>query len=563
AHAAFASASAGSCPGDGTCNGTGGAAGCDGCPAYNNRVYKAQSMIRSQTAGRRKRAARATRSAAPSQQQHHQQLAAGSGDDAADGGADRRSRSPRAADSGLQGQDSTHETPTHPDHGPGSGPEEQHLQPPPQTPSSLVAALQAPPIACRNCHTTVTPLWRRDENGHPICNACGLYKKLHGSYRPVSMKKSVIKRRKRVVPAPNTGVRAQRQQAQQTQQTQQTVTVDDAAAAADGVPPGAASAPDHHHHHHQQQEQEQEQERKHVHMPVPVDFTAYGSQGLRDGSAAGEQQPELVSHVTVTALNASRKRSFSEARADDGTGALAAHRPLQRYTPPPPPSPSHKVEAPADGSGTRTTPPSSTPPAFAALPRTHEYQAEVQGHSYAGPSAADTPLDPGAAAAPLMATPGGNMGGYSPTSGAPRPNSISSILNSSVEYHHQQQQQRQQQQPNAEHVRTTLTHSIESTTDPALFSDIPPVSKPSLPPSQRPAPAVPDAAHHDSSTPPGDLIPVVSAAALAEHQDRPPGPISESVEERKARIHREMIQMRELMTAKERELAALDALSSG
>ncbi|EGE82330.1 GATA-binding protein, other eukaryote, variant [Blastomyces dermatitidis ATCC 18188] len=56
-------------------------------------------------------------------------------------------------------------------------------------------------IACQNCQTTVTPLWRRDENGHPICNACGLYHKLHGSYRPPTMKKSIIKRRKRVVPA--------------------------------------------------------------------------------------------------------------------------------------------------------------------------------------------------------------------------------------------------------------------------------------------------------------------------------------------------------------------------
>ncbi|KAB8297899.1 hypothetical protein EYC80_001685 [Monilinia laxa] len=41
----------------------------------------------------------------------------------------------------------------------------------------------------------------QDESGHTICNACGLYYKLHGVHRPVTMKKSIIKRRKRVVPA--------------------------------------------------------------------------------------------------------------------------------------------------------------------------------------------------------------------------------------------------------------------------------------------------------------------------------------------------------------------------
>uniref|UniRef100_A0A1B0DHV9 Uncharacterized protein n=1 Tax=Phlebotomus papatasi TaxID=29031 RepID=A0A1B0DHV9_PHLPP len=52
-------------------------------------------------------------------------------------------------------------------------------------------------MSCTNCGTLTTTIWRRNIRGEMVCNACGLYFKLHGVNRPHTMRRDTIHTRRR------------------------------------------------------------------------------------------------------------------------------------------------------------------------------------------------------------------------------------------------------------------------------------------------------------------------------------------------------------------------------
>lgn len=107
----------------------------------------------------------------------------------------RTSSTPNAAGLALQGMHGR------PQSSPNTPPESGFSSAAPSRPTSPGGTKQgeqgAAPTTCTNCFTQTTPLWRRNPEGHPLCNACGLFLKLHGVVRPLSLKTDVIKKRNR------------------------------------------------------------------------------------------------------------------------------------------------------------------------------------------------------------------------------------------------------------------------------------------------------------------------------------------------------------------------------
>ncbi|KAF4549939.1 Nitrogen regulatory protein areA-like protein [Elsinoe fawcettii] len=113
----------------------------------------------------------------------------------------RTSSTPNAAGLSAPGQQSTFSI--RPQSSPSSPPQSTGLQSgfnsaAPSRPASPGGTRpDGPPTTCTNCFTQTTPLWRRNPEGQPLCNACGLFLKLHGVVRPLSLKTDVIKKRNR------------------------------------------------------------------------------------------------------------------------------------------------------------------------------------------------------------------------------------------------------------------------------------------------------------------------------------------------------------------------------
>lgn len=74
-------------------------------------------------------------------------------------------------------------------------------------------------LSCTNCGTQTTTIWRRNVKGEMVCNACGLYFKLHGVDRPHTMRRDTIHTRRRRPKASESGIEKEKSKGKKSSST--------------------------------------------------------------------------------------------------------------------------------------------------------------------------------------------------------------------------------------------------------------------------------------------------------------------------------------------------------